>query len=79
MQVDLLLYYKVNTNYCLVQMARRGYVSKLVKAVSWHAGNLEFSEFRHRKALDYFKTHMLDEDKYEEIFMIFFRILPWHN
>ncbi len=52
-------------------MARRGYVSKLVKAVSWHAGNLEFSEFRHRKALDYFKTHMLDEDKYEEIFMIF--------
>lgn len=51
-------------------------VKGVVKLARWQL--VEFSEFRHRKSLDYFKTHMLDEDKYEEVFMIFLEVWLHH-
>ena len=33
--------------------------------------SLEFSEFRHWNYFDCFETYALDEDDYEEIFLVF--------
>lgn len=36
-----------------------------------NGAKLEFLEIRHYKFFNYFETYMLNEDNYEEFFMIF--------